>query len=51
MIVVWGVILRKKIEMNEFFIVENYREIEKGLEGLYNIIDEVLKIKNDVIIK
>ena len=51
MIVVRGAILRKKIETNEFFIVENYREIEKGLEGLHNTIDEVLKIKNDVTIK
>lgn len=51
MIVVRGAILGKKIETNEFFIVENYREIEKGLEGLHNTIDEVLKTKNDVTIK
>ncbi|WP_259383332.1 hypothetical protein [Bacillus thuringiensis] len=43
--------MRKKIETNEFFIVENYREIEKGLGGLHNTIDEVLKTKNDVTIK
>jgi hypothetical protein len=39
--------LGKKIETNEFFIVENYRGIEKGLEGLHNSIDEVLKMKNN----
>jgi hypothetical protein len=43
--------LGKKIETNEFFIVENYREIEKGWEELHNTIDEVLKTKNDVTIK
>ncbi|EEL33585.1 hypothetical protein bcere0019_31900 [Bacillus cereus Rock3-28] len=41
----------KKIETNEFFIVENYRGIEKGLEGLHNSIDEILKMKNDLTIK
>ncbi|ALC52001.1 MULTISPECIES: hypothetical protein [Bacillus cereus group] len=43
--------MRKKIETNEFFIVKNYREIEKGLEGLHNTMDEFLKTKNDVTIK
>ncbi|GAB6529375.1 hypothetical protein bcgnr5387_14970 [Bacillus luti] len=46
MIVVRGAILGKKIETNEFFIVENYRGIEK------DYIPEWMKCKkeNDLII-
>ena len=44
MIVVRGAILRKKIETNEFLLLKIIG-IEKGLEGLHNTIDEVLKQK------